>query len=120
MFVVFIYLCLFALFKKQSTQDNSYVNSGSRICHSKMSPWHAVLCLVAQLCPTLCDPVDCSPLGSSVHGDSPGRKTGVSSLSASLEDLPDPGIELGSPALQADSLPAELPGKPLSLAYSLF
>ena len=25
--------------------------------------------------------------------------------------LPDPGIELGSPALQADSLPAELPGK---------
>ena len=26
--------------------------------------------------------------------------------------LPDPGIELMSPALQADSLPAELPGKP--------
>ena len=26
--------------------------------------------------------------------------------------LPNPGIELGSPALQADSLPAELPGKP--------
>ena len=27
-------------------------------------------------------------------------------------DLPHPGIEPGSPALQADSLPAELPGKP--------
>ena len=27
-------------------------------------------------------------------------------------DLPDPGIEHGSPALQADSLPAELPEKP--------
>ena len=27
-------------------------------------------------------------------------------------DLPDPGIEPGSPALQADSLPAVLPGKP--------
>ena len=27
------------------------------------------------------------------------------------KDLPDPGIKLGSPALQADSLPAELPGK---------
>ena len=26
--------------------------------------------------------------------------------------LPNPGIEPGSPALQADSLPAELPGKP--------
>ena len=30
----------------------------------------------------------------------------------SPEDLPDPGIEPGSPAFQADSLPAELPGKP--------
>jgi len=28
-------------------------------------------------------------------------------------DLPDLGIEPGSPALQADSLPIELPGKPL-------
>ena len=27
-----------------------------------------VLCLVAQPCPTLCDPMDCSPPGSSVHG----------------------------------------------------
>ena len=39
---------------------------------------HTVLCLVAQLCPTLCDPVDCSPRGSSVHGDSPGKNTTVS------------------------------------------
>ena len=30
-----------------------------------------------QLCPTLCDPMDCSPPGSSVHGDSPGRNAGV-------------------------------------------
>ena len=28
---------------------------------------------VAQSCPTLCDPMDCSPSGSSVHGDSPGK-----------------------------------------------
>ena len=27
-------------------------------------------------------------------------------------DLPDPGIEPGSPALQADALPSEPPGKP--------
>ena len=25
------------------------------------------VCVVAQLCPTLGDPMDCSPLGSSVH-----------------------------------------------------
>ena len=35
------------------------------------------LCLVAQLCPTLCDPMDCSPTGSSVHGDSPVKNAGV-------------------------------------------
>ena len=28
----------------------------------------SVLCLVTQWCPTLCDPMDCSPPGSSVHG----------------------------------------------------
>ena len=37
----------------------------------------AVLCLVAQLCPILCDPMDCSPPGLSVCGDSPGKNTGV-------------------------------------------
>ena len=30
----------------------------------------------------------------------------------SPEDLPDPGIELGSSTLQVDSLPSESPGKP--------
>ena len=34
-------------------------------------------CLVAQLCLTLCDPMDCSPPDSSVHGIFPGRNTGV-------------------------------------------
>ena len=34
--------------------------------------------LVAQSRQTLCDPVDCSPPGSSDHGDSPGKNTGVS------------------------------------------
>ena len=36
-------------------------------------------CLVAQSRPTLCDPMDCSPPGSSVHGDSPGKNVGVGS-----------------------------------------
>ena len=36
--------------------------------------------LVAQLCPTLCDPMDCSLSGSSVH-DSPDKNTVVSSHS---------------------------------------
>ena len=33
--------------------------------------------LVAQLCPTLCNPMDCSSPGSSVYGDSPGKNTEV-------------------------------------------
>ena len=36
-----------------------------------------LLCLVAQSCPTFCDSMDCNPPGSSVHGDSPGKNTGV-------------------------------------------
>ena len=36
-----------------------------------------LLWLVAQSCPTLCDPMDCSLPGSFVHGDSPGKHTGV-------------------------------------------
>ena len=35
------------------------------------------LCLIARLCPTLCNPMDCSLPGSSVHRDSPGKNTGV-------------------------------------------
>ena len=37
------------------------------------------VCFVAQLCLTLYDPVDFSPPGTSVHGDSPGKNTGVGS-----------------------------------------
>ena len=71
----------------------------------------AVLCLVTQSCPTLCDPMDCHPPGSSVHGDSPGKNIGLGLPWLSPGDLPNPGIEPRSPALQADSLASEPPGK---------
>ena len=44
--------------------------------------------------------------------NSPGQSTGMGSLFPSPGDLPDPGIEPRSPALQADSLPASSQGKP--------
>ena len=144
-----------------------------------------MLCLVAQLCITLCEPMHHSSPGSPVRGDSPGKNTGVGchaflqgicptqgstqvsriaggfftilatkearvyivSVSRSVVSdsampwttayqaalslrfsrqgyrselpfpspghLPNPGIEPGSPALQADSLPTELQGKPV-------
>ena len=38
---------------------------------------YVLLCLGAQSCPTLYSPTDCSPPGSSVHGNSPGKNTRV-------------------------------------------
>ena len=61
---------------------------------------------VAQLCPTFCDPMDCR-----VHVILQARILEWVAF-PSPECLPNPGIEPGSPALQVDSLPAELPGKP--------
>ena len=57
---------------------------------------------VAQSCLIVCDPMDCSPPGSSVPGIS--QASVLSGLPfPSPGDLPDPGTELGSPALHADS-----------------
>ena len=112
---------------------------------------------VAQSCPTLSDPMDCSLSGSSVHGvlqarvlewgaiafykkklsspypqcvyllvavmstpvrplcpwDSPRQEYWSGLPCPSPGDLPNPGTELRSPALQADSLISEPQGKPL-------
>ena len=57
--------------------------------------------------------MDCSPPGSSVHGDSPGKNTGVAHLCPPQGGLHDLGIKSVSPlssALQVDSLPIESPG----------
>ena len=53
--------------------------------------------------------MDSSPPGSSVHGILQARILEWVAISFS-KDLPDPGTEPGSPALQVDSLPSESPG----------
>ena len=59
----------------------------------------------------LCDSMDCSLPGSSVRGIFQARVlSGVPFPSPG--DIPDPGIEPRSPALQADTLPSKPPGKP--------
>ena len=50
----------------------------------------------------------------------PGQNTGVGSLSLSPADLPNPGIEPRSPALQVDSLPTELSGKPIYIYIYIY
>ena len=70
-----------------------------------------MLCLVAQLCLTLCHPIDCSMPGSSMWGFS--RQEYWRGLPCPLpRDLPNPGIKPRSPTLQAYSLLSESPGKP--------
>ena len=79
---------------------------------------HALL----QLCPTLCNPMDCSPPASSVHGISQARILEYWSglLFTFLGDLPDPGIEPRSLALQADSSSSEPPEKPREVSIGYF
>ena len=57
----------------------------------------AVLCLVAQSYPTPCDPMDCSPPGSSVYGESPGKNTGVGCHALLQEIFPIQGLNPGLP-----------------------
>ena len=60
---------------------------------------------VAQLCPALCDPMDYT-----VHRILPASILEWVVFPFSRVS-PNPGIKLGSPALQADTLPTELSGK---------
>ena len=70
------------------------------------------VCAVAS---DFCDPMECSPPGSSVHGIL--RQEYWSRVPfPSPGDLPNPGTEPGSPAVQADSLPSEPPGKAYRVA----
>ena len=47
-----------------------------------------------QFCLTLCDPMDCSPTGSSVRGDSPGKNTGVGCHAVLQGIFPTQGLNL--------------------------
>ena len=73
------------------------------------------LCLAAQSYLTLCNPMDSSLPGSSVHGDSPGKNTRVDCHALLQGNLPTRGMKPRSPALQADSLLTEPPEKPISI-----
>ena len=79
---------------------------------------HAVLSLRSRLTP--CDPVDCSPPGSSVQADSPGKNTGVDCHALLQRIFPTHGL---NPCLlhllhwQVGSLPLAPPGKPQTSTY---
>ena len=82
----------------------------------KRKKWHIriffgeSLVKVTQSCLTLCDPLDCSPTGSSLHAILQARILEWVAIPFS-RNLSNPGIEPKSPALEADSLLSEPLGK---------
>ena len=66
--------------------------------------------LVSQSCPTLCDPVDSSPLGSSVHGILQARILEWAAVPF-LRGSSQSRDRTESPSLKAYSLLSEPPGK---------
>ena len=83
---------------------------------------------VVQSCLTLCNSMDYRPPGSSVHGDSPGKSTGVGCHALLLQGIfPTQGSNPGLPHGRQIVLPTEPPGKPkntgvgsLSLLQGIF
>ena len=65
------------------------------------------LCLVAQSCPTVCDPMDCSPWNS------PGKNTGVHSLSLLQGIFPTQGSNPGLPHCRRILYQLSCQGSPL-------
>ena len=85
-------------------------------CHPKsVEEEHSAVCVCAQSCLTLYHPMDCSPTRLLCPWNFPGKNTGLG-CHALLQRI-FPTQELNPSLLrrlhwQADSLPAELPGKP--------
>ena len=70
-----------------------------------------VLCLVSQLCLAVCDPIDCSPPGSSVHGVLQARiLEWVTMYSSRGSSQPRYWTQVSS--MRVDSSPSEPPWKP--------
>ena len=76
--------------------------------------------LVIQSCLTLCDPMDYLSARLLCPWNSPGENTGVGCHALLQGNRPDPGIKSRSPAMQADSLPSEPPGKPCMVESAHF
>ena len=56
-----------------------------------------MLWLATQLCPTICDPMDCSLTGCSVHEDSLGKNIGMGSHALFQGIFPTQGSNPGLP-----------------------
>ena len=98
-------------FKRGKRQGEAWSWTRAKVKERHESKTTSEVKSVAQSCPTPCDPWTVAYQAPPSMGFS--RQGCWSGLPfPSPGDLPDPGIEPGSPALQADALPSEPPGKP--------
>ena len=75
------------------------------------------VCVCTQLCPTLCDPMDCNLPDSSVHGIFQARLLEWVAIS-SPGDFPNSGIKPMSPILAGRFFTTEPPGKPIRNTFA--
>ena len=112
--------CFHVLAIVKSVAMNTGVNVSFQIMVFSGYIYTLVMCTVTTVCPTLCNPVDCSLPGSSVHGDFLGKNTGVG-CHALLQGIFS--IQVSNPHLlhllhwQVGSLPLVPPGKPIYTHY---
>ena len=97
--ITFIVSCSFTTELSHSAHFSRYLKKTN--CPHQPQVWLATLpstkLLVVQSCPTLCDPKDRSPPGSSVQGDSPGKNTGVGCHALLQAVFPTQGLNPGLP-----------------------
>ena len=92
---------------------NRIINWSHHITHQILRPYSYCCCIVTKSCLTLCDLMDCSPPGCSVHGISQSRILEQVVIPSS-RDLPYTGIKHASPALAGRFSSTEASGKPHS------
>ena len=85
----------------------------------KLFLYCAAVCLVARSCQTLFNPMDCSPPGSSVHGDPPGKNTGVGCHALLQGIFPTQGLNPGFPYCKWILYCLSHQGSPTISIYSL-
>ena len=106
------YLCIFEDQRCQKNQACSGIEWKVIMCTNTMC---SIKDKVKSLsCVRLCDPMDCSLPGFSIHGIFQARITRVGRHFLLQGIFPSQGSNLCRPALQADALPSELPGKPIN------
>ena len=118
---LYIVTCLFNLYSGYIMQNAVLYESraGFKIARRNINNLRqANVCLVAQLCPTLCDSMDCSPPSSSDHGDSPGKNTGVGCHFLFQGIFPTQGLNPGLLHCRR-FFTAEPPGKPIVFLLQL-